>query len=240
MVIPRSWTGLQKQNTPWQTHHLARPTATGPREKAGAIVAAFAILIICFSLFHSLHHYHSSLWRKAPFKITISIALLATRVAYGIASSWNWDINISKVGVNVAWPFALGYAPILLIIITLEVAGFLDENQDKVLLGQRAARGRAADEQLRIVRKPGWWRGGERERYMDDEQRLRALMREGGAVAGREGDEIEMRDVGEDRERREDGFRDGKGSAEYVSTACEVGKDAEKKEKKEVRSMLDV
>ncbi|KAF2267632.1 hypothetical protein CC78DRAFT_62750 [Lojkania enalia] len=198
MVIPRSWTPIQKQNTPEQKDDIARPAATGIREKVGAIFAAVAWLVICYSLHHSLKHYRprvSGFWNKlnaffrnCPTKFIINIFLLAVRVGYGIASAWLWDLSIFQDGVVLGWPFGLGYGPILLIILVFEIAGFVDENEDKMIIRQRRERGVIDDAALGIVKKPNWWDRSWASRYQSDDQRLRNMTGEvsGGRGAGQQ------------------------------------------------------
>jgi hypothetical protein len=188
MTIPRSWTPIQKQNTPEQKENIARPAATGAREKAGAILAAIAWLVICASLQHSLNHYKpravgffnkvNAFCRDCPTKIFVSIILLAIRIGYGIASAWLWDISVFQDGVQIGWPFGLGYGPILLIIIVYEIAGFVEENEDKRIIEQRRERGQQYDQELGIVHKPNWWSRNWAARYQTDEQRLKEMARE--------------------------------------------------------------
>ena len=61
--------------------------------------------------------------------------------------------------------------PIMLILI---VAGLVEENEDKILIKQRSARGRAHDAELGITRKPAWWRKTAVD-YMSPDERLRNM-----------------------------------------------------------------
>lgn len=190
MTIPRSWTPLQKQNTPEQKEDVARPAATGPREKAGAILAVVAWFVIVASLHHSLQNYKprtvgffskiNAFCRDCPTKLFITIILLAVRLGYGVASAWLWDTSIFKDDVAIGWPFGLGYGTILLIIIVFEVAGFMEENEDKKIIQQRRERGQAYDQELGITQKPHWWSRNWGDRYKTDEQRLRGMTSEVG------------------------------------------------------------
>lgn len=196
MVIPRSWTPIEKQHSPDQQDAVARPSATDTREKAGAILAALAWLVICFSLRHSLYHYKpraTGIWNKfnsfchyCPTKLFLSIIILAVRVAYAIASAWVWEISIFKYNANPGWPFGLGFGTTLLIILVLEIAGYVEENEDKVLIEQRRERGRSADRELGLVKKPNWWSKSHGDSHLTDEQRLRNLTTEigGGRPTG--------------------------------------------------------
>lgn len=198
MVIPRSWSGIKKQNTEWQIEHLAQPAATSTRDKTGALLAFCAWTVICYSLWHSLKHYKKGLWTACPPKLATAILLLAMRLGYGIASAWNWNLSIAKVGVQLQWPFGFGYAPILLILIVFEVAGIFEENEDKILMNQRTARGRMHDAELNIIRKPTWWQKNVKDRYLSDEQRLKKITTEiqGGRASTQHTEpDVEMRSL---------------------------------------------
>lgn len=197
MTIPRSWTSIQKQNTPEDKWNVARPSATGSREKAGAILAVLAWFVIIYSLHHSLKSYKprergffariNAFCRDCPTKLFINIILLGIRIGYSIASAWLWDITVMKDDVSVGWPFGLGYGPIVLIIFVFEVAGFVEENEDKILIEARRERGLITDAELGIVKKPHWWQRNWAERFQSDDQRLRNMTTEvgGGRATGR-------------------------------------------------------
>lgn len=197
MVIPRPWTPIEMQHSPEQQDAIAKPSATDVRAKAGAILAALAWLVICYSLRHSLYHYKprvGGIWNKfnsfchyCPTKLFLSIIILAVRIAYAIASAWVWDINLFKYNVNPGWPFGLGFGTTLLIILVLEIAGYMEENEDKVIIEQRKERGQAADQELGLTKKPNWWSKSHGDSHLTDEQRLRKLTTEigGGRPTGR-------------------------------------------------------
>jgi hypothetical protein len=190
MVIPRSWTAIMRQHTPAMKEDIARPAATNARGKAGAIFAAVAWLVIIFSLNHSLRWYKprtvgmfrkiNAFCRDCPTKLFIAIILLGVRIGYGIASAWLWDLSILKDDVAVYWPMALGYGPILLIIVVFEIAGFVEENEDKKIMEQRRARGQMYDRELGIVHKPSWWDRHMGDRFKSDQERLKNMTTEVG------------------------------------------------------------
>ena len=168
MTIPRPWTPIQKQRSPSQTTSIALPSATDARFKAGSISAAIAWLIICYTLSHNITHYFSpalllfpsSSSRRFPLQIPLLLILSLIQVAYNISSSFIFTISPLRLAVHPAFLYGLGYTPPLLIIIILNVYGYIDPNEDRVLLKQRAERGREADRQLGLAartRKPGWW-----------------------------------------------------------------------------------
>ena len=106
--------------------------------------------------------------------------VLAIRVAYGIASAWEWNISLMMYNGNPAWPYGAGYAPSVLILVIFNIAGYIDPNEDKALIQQRVGRGRSTDAELGITRKPAWWNKRAGDLHLGDEGRLRALTTEVG------------------------------------------------------------
>ncbi|KZF21785.1 hypothetical protein L228DRAFT_283915 [Xylona heveae TC161] len=185
MVIPRSWSSIQLQRSLEQQNLNAKPAATDARFKAGSILAAVAWLIICYSLRHSIHYYKPrgrGIWQSfngffhwAPVKLLLAITILAVRVGYGIASAFDWSISPLKYNVQPGWMFGLGYATTLLIIIIFEIWGYVDENEDRLLIAQRRERGRAHDAELGLVKKPSWWSKLHGGPTLTSDERLRAF-----------------------------------------------------------------
>jgi hypothetical protein len=189
MTIPRSWTPVEKQRSPEQQAAIAEPAGTDSRFKAGSIIMVAAFATIVYTLKHHMHHYkphERGIWASisnfclhCPTKLFLAIIVLGVRVAYGIASAWIWDISILKYDGNPAWPYGAGYAPSVLIMVILIVAGLVEENEDKNLIKQRQERGRVTDAELGITRKPAWWRKRDGD-YLSEDQRLRNLASEVG------------------------------------------------------------
>ena len=119
--------------------------------------------------------------------------MLAIKVAYTLASAWEWNISLMKYDGAAAWPYGLGYAPTALIIIILNVAGRLNENEDLQLLAQRRARGAAADRDLGLTKKPAWWNKMSAGMHLTPEERLRALTTEVRGNAPRPHSDVELR-----------------------------------------------
>lgn len=194
MVIPRSWTNIEYQRSVEQEEDVARPSGTDTRLKVGALLAICAWIVIIVSLWHSIKVYKpdsasiggklTKFIRHCSLKHVACIVILGVRLAYGVLSAWSWDTSILKWDVNPVWPFALGFAPILIVVIILEVAGFIEENEDKVILRQRRERGAQYDRDLGITRKPNWWSklNGD-PRYMNTDARLKAMTTLGGGEA---------------------------------------------------------
>ncbi|KAE9961929.1 hypothetical protein BLS_001117 [Venturia inaequalis] len=206
MVIPRSWSKIEKQHSVEQQQDVARPAGTDVRFKAGAILACVTYFVILFDLRHNMHYYKPSqrpgIWNgisnfclHCPTKLFLSIVILSIRLAYNIVMAWQWELSIFKFNGNPAWFYGLGYAPTLLIIIIFNIAGYIDENEDQELMNQRRVRNREADAEIGITKRPAWWKKG---RALDDEARLRDLMTDAGgrrSTANRTSGTVEMIDI---------------------------------------------
>ena len=197
MVIPRSWGAIEQQSSIQQQTQIAEPMATDVRFKVGGIFAALAFCTIIYDLRHNLHNYYpheGGIWKSfdsflthTPARLFFSILILGFHIAYTMASAWVWDINIMKYDVQPGWAFGLGYGTSLLIIIILNIWGYLDRNEDLQLIDQRRARGRAVDAELGITQKPAWWRKARGDIHLTDDQRMRNFAAEmgGGAPTAR-------------------------------------------------------
>ncbi|KAF4305806.1 hypothetical protein GTA08_BOTSDO06709 [Botryosphaeria dothidea] len=191
MEIPRSWTRIQFQRSPWQQSHYAEPTATDGRFKAGAIFSVISWIVIIVSLRHSLHYYRpkpssggimariESFCTYCPTKLFLALVILAIRLAYALASVWIWEVSLLKYDVEPGWPYGLGYGTTILLLILFNVFGYIDENEDRLIIEQRRDRGQAADAELGVTKKPSWWRKAHGDLHLTPEQRLRALTSEG-------------------------------------------------------------
>ena len=190
MAIPRPWTPIEYQRSPEQTEAVAKPSATDARFKAGGLLAFLAWCTICYSLRHSIQHYkprNRGLWNSSrgflqycPLQFLLAIPLLLVVVGYNLASSFAWTISPLKFDGDAGWMYGLGSTPAFLIIVIFEIRGFLDPNEDRALISQRAERGRAHDAELGLTKKPSWWSKMSGDRYLTAEQRLKALTTEVG------------------------------------------------------------
>ncbi|KAI9837842.1 MAG: hypothetical protein M1819_006776 [Sarea resinae] len=191
LTVPRSWTDIERQRSPQQQNADAKPAATDGRFKAAAFMEIAAWVMICWAVQHGVHYYkprNRGCWNSfngfchyAPTKIVLSLAVLAIKIVYDIVSAFHFSVSPFKYNVEAGWIYGLGYAPILLIMIILEVAGYVEENEDRKLIEQRKERGRSIDAELGLVKKPGWWSKmhGDQQ-YANTEQRLRDLTTEVG------------------------------------------------------------
>jgi Protein of unknown function (DUF2434) len=157
LTIPRNWNTVQKQRSPEQAALIAAPAATDMRFKAGGIVSAICFAVILFSLIHSRLRYRASL-RKTL--IPWLMFGLAIHTGYWVASAWMWDLNPFNLETDLGFQYSLDYLTALMIIIHSNIMGYLNDNDDKILLRNRAARGQAVDGQLGLQNanvKPPWW-----------------------------------------------------------------------------------
>ena len=60
----------------------------------------------------------------------------------------------------------------------MNVYGFKEQNEDRILISQRIERGREQDAALGVTRKPGWWSRMHTEHRITPEERQRALAAE--------------------------------------------------------------
>lgn len=171
MTIPRSWTKIQHQRSLEQQSASAAPIMTDGRFKAASIFAFLAWCVICYSLRHSIHYYkprNRGLWNRfigffhwAPTKFMLVIPMALVMIGYSAAIAFEWTINPLRYDALPGWIYGLGHAPIILIISVFEIYGYIDENEDRLILKQRRELGRSNDAELGIdgavVKKPGWW-----------------------------------------------------------------------------------
>ena len=147
--------------------------------------------------------------------------------------------------------YGLGAGPVLLIILVFEIYGFREPNEDRALLKQRAERGRAANTELGIGKKPSWWNKVLGDYYLTNEERLKALSTEvgGGSASARNVERnIELDEIPlvPPRGEHENPFRDEAavsldGSDERSEGATRPGTAAPPSRQSQlIRSMLDV
>lgn len=120
-----------------------------------------------FSLQHSIKHYKPrnrglfnrmfGFIRYTPPKFLFTLALSLVMIGYEAACAFDFSISPLKYQTNLATMYGLGWAPIALILIVYEIAGYIDPNEDRELLHQRRVRGIEADQEIGITKKPHWW-----------------------------------------------------------------------------------
>lgn len=167
MVIPRSWTSIEKQRSPDQIRNYAKPTATDVRFKLAALFGFLGWLITVYSLRHSIKHYKPrnrgplnravGFIKFTPAKFLITVPLSLVLVGYSGACAFDFDISPLKLHTNLGLMYGLGWGTIACIVLVFEVAGFFDPNEDRELIRQRRIRGAEIDSEIGIVKKPHWW-----------------------------------------------------------------------------------
>lgn len=205
LVVPRSWTFVEKQRSPEQTAAIAIPAALSGRFKAGAFCLAISWLTILFSLRHSIRHYKPKnrgllnksvgLLQSVPLRFVLTISLLGALIAYQIFMSFNWELSILRFHGIIPVQFGWGFGPSLAIMLVQVIYGYFSPNEDKDLIRQRRERGEVIDRELGLVKKPAWWRRvrGEHEELSFRERIFRNVKEVGGerGVGRREEDEME-------------------------------------------------
>lgn len=185
MVVPRSWTPFEYQGSPDQLQNIARPAATNARFKAGAIFSFLAWCAIVYSLRHSIHYYKDrnrglqskilGFLKETPTKFKLIVPLALIKIGYFIALAFDWDISPLKATSNPGWYFGFGFGTDLLIIAIFEVYGFIERNEDLVIIRARRERGASIDAELGIHKRPNWWSQHVTNRFQSDEDRLKAM-----------------------------------------------------------------
>ena len=164
MVVPRSWTSIEKQRDLTQTLKYAEPMATDPRFKLGALFLFIGWLTTSYSLIHSIKHYKPStrhlisrLLKSMPTKFLLTLPLALITIGYEAAISFEFSISPLKLGTHLGFMYGLGWAPIALILLIYEVAGYKDPNEDRVIIRQRRIRGAEIDAEIGIAMENHWW-----------------------------------------------------------------------------------
>ncbi|KAL2003066.1 hypothetical protein VTN02DRAFT_5082 [Thermoascus thermophilus] len=192
LAVPRTWTPIELQRSREQQEARAKPLATDGRFKAAGFMALVAVLVICYSLGHSIYRYSprpaSRLRQRifylqaAPVKFIIAIVLLGVKVGYTMAAAFSWSISPFKYDSNSGWIFGLGYTPVLLLIILFNICAHIEQNEDQYLISQREEQNGALDAELGLRnKKPNWWRRmrlDHRPPILDENGRLKAFVTE--------------------------------------------------------------
>ncbi|KAF9884068.1 hypothetical protein FE257_002357 [Aspergillus nanangensis] len=170
LTIPRSWSPIEQQRSTEQQELIARPTATDSRWRAAGFVALAGVLVICYSLEHSIYRYrtrpNTSLGQllfylnAAPSQFLVALAILGLKIGYAIASAFDWSVSPLKYDVSSGWLYGLGYLPAFLILLLFNICGFCELNDDKALIAQRVDIDHALASDVGIglkKEKPHWW-----------------------------------------------------------------------------------
>ncbi|KAI9036778.1 DUF2434 domain-containing protein [Aspergillus affinis] len=168
LTIPRSWSPIEHQQSPEQQELDARPVATDTRFRVAAFTALAGMLVICCALEHSIYRYKARpatilgqllfYFNEAPSQFLVLIALLGVKIGYAIASAFDWSVSPLRYDVDVGWLYGLGYTPVLLVIVVMNMCGFCELNEDQALIAQRGDLEAARASKFGIGRKkPSWW-----------------------------------------------------------------------------------
>lgn len=171
LTIPRSWSPIELQRSAEQQELNARPAATDVRFRAAGFMALAGMLVICYSLEHSIYRYKARpaslagqllfYLNEAPSQFLVVIAVLGVKIGYAIASAFDWSVSPLRYDVESGWLYGLGYTPALLVILVMNVCGLCELNEDQALIAQRGDIEAARASQFGIgQKKPHWWKGG--------------------------------------------------------------------------------
>ncbi|KAL4897810.1 hypothetical protein BDV59DRAFT_168580 [Aspergillus ambiguus] len=173
LTVPRSWGPIEMQRSAEQQAHQAAPAATDSRWRAAGFVAIAGVLVICYSLEHSVYRYRarprSTLGQllfylsAAPSQFLVAVGLLGVKIGYAIAAAFDFEVSPLRYNVGAGWLYGLGYTPALLILLVFNVCGFCELNEDKALIAQRVEIDSALASDRPIapgfdLQKPHWWK----------------------------------------------------------------------------------
>jgi hypothetical protein len=145
LSILRSWTPIPKGGPEGMA------AATDGRFKASSLMPVFAFLVIVWSI-GVTEFYYQPVAKKIPWKIPACLFLVLIRIGYNIAVAWDYEISPMKQKVPEAYIFALGYVPVLLIMLVMIVAAWREKNDDLVIKDIRDQRHAKMDSELGISR----------------------------------------------------------------------------------------
>ncbi|KAG0647349.1 hypothetical protein D0Z07_7299 [Hyphodiscus hymeniophilus] len=237
MVIPRSWSPIEKQRSPSQAALIAKPSATDIRFKLAAFFLLCSWLTVVYSLRHSIKYYKPQnrglfnrffgFIRYTPSKFMLTLPLSLGMVAYAIGCSFDFSISPLNLEVDLGTMYGWGWGSVTLILAVHEIGGFFDPNEDRELIRQRRIRGAEIDQEMGITKKPHWWsrlHGDNRELGVH-ERIARNVSEVGGGQATTRGIEsnIEMGNMPASRTLSEShGERPGRGELDAVRLAANL------------------
>lgn len=148
MIVPRSWTKLEKQHSEEQISSLAEPAATDIRFKLASLFLLGCWFITVYSLRSSIKHYiigdqrngAFSYFNSIPPKFRLALILSLTLVCYESACSFDFSISPLSLNTKLGMVYGLGWAVPFLIVSVLSISGYVEENDDLELERQRGLR----------------------------------------------------------------------------------------------------
>lgn len=150
MVALRSWTPVELQRSLEQQTAVTIPMAKDIRWKLGALFLLLSWLVILLSLWQSMHvylprnHSNSRKWlcliRETPTHLHIQLLSSLVLIGYTFASTMVFDISPLKTTIDydgtktnqpyhLAWIYAMGWGPILLIMMCKSPRGFREKTK---------------------------------------------------------------------------------------------------------------
>jgi hypothetical protein len=112
-------------------------SAIDTRWKVGIFFAALAWLQILAQIAVTRYYYKVP---RVPWLIPSMLFLLAVLIAFHFTFIFNFNLSPFNVNSNVLFIVLMGYLPILLIVILLDLSGLARENEDRVLIELREKR----------------------------------------------------------------------------------------------------
>jgi hypothetical protein len=148
MIIPRSWTNIEKQRSEDQTSMFAEPTATDLRFKLGSFCLVVCWIIILYSVQDSIKHYKAkgrtnqtvAFVANLPMKFWFSLPLSLVLVGYEPACAFDFSFSPLNCNTNLRMVYGLGWAIPFLIILVQSLSGYCDPSEDIELRRQRQIR----------------------------------------------------------------------------------------------------
>jgi hypothetical protein len=161
MVVPRSWTNIEKQRSEAQTAMFAEPTATDIRFGLAPIFLLAGWFTIFYSLEHSIKLYKSQGQQNRVcgfieyipprFRLTMPLSLII--VGYESACSFCFSVSPLNLRANLGMMYGLGWGAPLLIMLVQSISGCLDPNEDKELQLQRRLRSAQVNHAIGVTNK---------------------------------------------------------------------------------------
>jgi hypothetical protein len=96
-------------------------------------------------------------FRYTPVKFLLTIPLALVVVAYEAYIAFTWSKSPLNAHGDIVYIYGWGWAPIALIVLIYEIAGYIDPNEDRDLIRQRRIRGAGIDAEMGYTKKPHWW-----------------------------------------------------------------------------------
>lgn len=127
----RPWTRIVK---------LYAPDAMDSRFRAGAFIGIVALAHIPAMFIMTVLSWRPRLKSAEVAAILLCLAFCIIRVAYQIAQFWDYSINSLNPDARIAVTVPVGWLPVLMVLIIVNVKGLLVPNEDEFLVNRRKQR----------------------------------------------------------------------------------------------------